>query len=160
MDKQLRTGPKGESLPSGEIVFRLVAASKDGPIASPAHFELSSADKESTPPSLSVWAERLTTPEEAREFRGPKRDISRLVLYLDVDRIRTLRPEPDSPDAPYLDVVWEPLAVEEDGWRNGAAGHAGIINLKHANMSKLHYRSLRSQLADLANERNRDLLPE
>lgn len=160
MDNPLRPGSKGESLPSGVIIFRLVAVSKDGPIAVPAHFELSSIDKEAIPPSLSVWAEKLTTPEEAREFRGPKRDVSRLVLYLDVDRVRTLRPEPDSPDAPYLDVVWEPLSVEEGGWRAGAAGHAGIINLKHANMNKAHYKSLRSQLADLANEQDPYLLPE
>ena len=168
MDNQLRPGPKGKRLPAGEIVFRCEKVSKDSPLthqASPGHFELSSKDKESVPPSLSVWVEQLTTPEQSREIRGRREGIAWLILYLDVDEVRSLRPEPDSPDAPYLDVVWEPLTIQEDGIsipdpRVGAEGHAGIVNLKHPNMTKLHYRSLRSQLADLANRRDRVLLPE
>lgn len=168
MDNQLRPGPKGDPLPAGEVVFRLATVPKDGFItgqANPEHFVLSTEDKNSIPPSLSVWAERLTRPEQAREFIGLKRDIARLVLYLNVDEIRSLRPKPDSPDAPYLDVVWEPLTITQDGMcipdpRPGAEGHAGIINLKHPNMSRLHYKSLRSQLADLANKRDSSLLPE
>lgn len=164
MDDRLRPGIKGERLPDGEEVFRLQkVSSKDASLtgkALPTHFELSTDDKKATPPSLSVWASDLTSPQQARVIRGV--EAARLVLYLNVDQIRSLRPEPDSPDAPYLDVVWEPLFnrdnVNVPDERPGAEGHAAIINLKHPNMSSLDYRSLRSQLADLANQNHPLLL--
>ena len=67
-DEALRPGLKGEALPSGEIVLRLAHAPKNFAQtgkASAVSFDLSSKDKEAALPSLSVFAERLTTPEQA-----------------------------------------------------------------------------------------------
>jgi hypothetical protein len=80
-----------------------------------------------------------------------------LALRLQVDTIRSLRPEPDSPAVPGLDVQWDRLTVRDEtgaltpDTRPGAAGHAGITGLaRGAGVTRLHTKSLRSQLADAA----------
>jgi hypothetical protein len=160
MDHQLRPGQKGEPLPEGEVVFRLGKTPKDFSIGSsrinPEAFELSSKDEKADIPSLTVWAERLTTREQALDFIESKREAVRCIIFLGVDQIRSLRPEPDSPDVLSLNVVWVPLVTEENGVivpdrRPGAEGHAGIIGLvKRSGVNKWYYKSLRSQLADKA----------
>src|SRR5690349_11654662 len=141
-------GPAGEPLPSGEWVLRLAVASKDfqetGRV-SPEVFALSSEDRRGDPPRLSVWSERLTHPEQAWELMGRKSSY-RLIVRLNVDAVRALGPSPDSPDAPGLDVQWDPL-LNDDGSpdaRPGAAGHAGIVGL-HAG-SSAHRKSCRRRL--------------
>jgi hypothetical protein len=64
----------------------------DGKVGANA-FELSTADKAEEVPSLSVWAERLTTAFQAWELTGSKADY-RLVIRLKVDEVRALRPTP------------------------------------------------------------------
>jgi hypothetical protein len=155
----LRPGQDGEPLPAGEWVLRLAPISKDfleTGRPSPKAFELSTEDRKGTPPRLSVWAERLTTPRQAWVLSGGRPEYQ-LALRLNVDVIRALRPEPDSPEVPSLDVQWERLMVtnENGRWvpdtRPGASGHAGIAGLLRGGpVSRLHTQSLRSQLADLA----------
>ncbi len=161
MPQPLQPGPPGEPLPDGEDVLRLLRASKDGR-ASELAFTLSPADEASVLVSLSVFARRLTRTSEALALMEPEKQAAyRRCALLGVEAIRALRPSPDSPDVPALDVVWDPLEVSpgQPGPRPGAAGHAGITGLLRpvglAN-AKLFYKSLRSQLADLANQR---LLP-
>jgi len=83
------------------------------------------------------------------------------ILQLNVDLIRSLVPEPSEPPPPHLEVEWEPRLVEnEHGVRilegePGAAGHAGIRNLREG--TKAQYTSLRVQLAENAVARR---LPE
>jgi len=77
----------------------------------------------------------------------------------DDDEIRALRPEPNSMDVPDLDVVWDSLMMEENGMilpdtRPGAEGHAGKTGLlRPPFVEQRFYKSLRSQLADLACQR-------
>lgn len=153
----LRAGQKKERLPDGESVLRLLKkTTKDGKV-SPDEFELSTLDKQSELQSLSVWAERLTSPEQAREFMGEKKDAYSLFCSFMVDQIRALRPDPDNKDVGSLDVVWDPLVVMQGETgapdpRPGAEGHAGITGLlRPLGLPKPHFFSLRSQLADLAN---------
>lgn len=160
MIAQVRPGGKGEPLPPGEVVLRFAKESKDfrerGKV-NPAAFELSNLDKQSDLKALSVWAESLTTVDQALNFMTDNKDSYRLVVRLNVDQIRALRPEPDCADVPYLDVVWDPLLIDQNGssipdTRPGASGHAGLTGLmRPGGISKSYYKSLRSQLADLAN---------
>jgi hypothetical protein len=157
--ESLRQGRDGEPLPSGEWVLRLAALTKDvleSDRPSPKAFELSTEDRQSLPPRLSVWAERLTTPHQAWSLLGARSEYQ-LVLRLNVDVIRSLRPEPDSPDVLGLDVQWHWLMVQDaaGSWipdtRPGAVGHAGITGLaRGGGVTRLHTKSLRSQLADAA----------
>jgi hypothetical protein len=151
---RLQPGKEGEPLPSGEWVLRLTVASKDfletGQV-SPEVFSFSTEDRQDDPPHLSVWAEQLTSPEQAWTLMGQKPHY-RLALRLNVDAIRALRPNPDSPELPNLDVQWHPLLAEDGSpdRRPGAEGHAGIIGL-HAGMSAQR-KSWRRRLAQLASQ--------
>lgn len=162
MSQPLLPGLRGEPLPSGEEVLRLLRASKDGKF-SEASFILSEEDKQSALQSLSVFARRLTAPSDARALMEPeKQGAYRLYALLAVDAIRALRPDPDSPDVHSLDAVWDPLPASPGSQVAGTAGHAGITGLmRPAGLSdaKLLYKSLRSQLADLANLRLSPISP-
>ena len=161
MDR-LQPGPTGEPLPAGEWVLRLAVSSKDfletGQI-SPEVFAFSTEDRRGDPPRLSVWAERLTRPEEAWLLLGEKPSY-RLVLRLKVGAIRALKPSPDSPRVPSLDVQWH-LLLNADGTRDtrpGADGHAGIAGLDAGSFAQR--KSLRRRLAKLASEEVRWIHPE
>jgi|SRR5579871_4551197 len=154
----LRAGQKRERLPDGENVLRLVKKTTNDGKVPPDEFELSTLDKASELKSISTWAESLTSPEQAREFMGDKKEAYSLFCSLKVDWIRILRPDPDNTEVGSLDVVWDPLKVmQEDGTevpdaRPGAEGHSGIMGLmRPPDMPRSHFFSLRSQLADLAN---------
>jgi hypothetical protein len=160
--KRPQPGPTGEPLPPGEWVLRLAVASKDfletGQV-SPEAFALSTEDRRDDPPRLSVWAERLTRPEQAWHLMGEKPSY-RLIVRLSVDAIRTLRPNPDIPEVPGLDVQWHPL-LNDDGSpdsRSGAEGHAGLVGL-HAG-SPAQRKSWRRRLARLGSEHVRWLRQE
>ena len=123
-------------------------------------FILSTQDEESELKSLSVWAHRLTSPEQAREFMGESKTEYQLCSCLNVGDVRALRPIPDLDAIPSLNVVWDALLVEsEEGalipdTRPGALGHSGITGFSRgAGLGKSYYRSLRSQIADLANKK-------
>jgi hypothetical protein len=156
----LTPGNEGDPLPGGEWVIRIAKTSKYGFSAHQSAFELSSKDKEAAVPRLSVWAEKLTTDEQAWRLTG-SRAANDAVLRLDVDLIRSLVPTPRDPPLPHLEVEWEPLMVDEPGKgmvrdpRPGAMGHAGIRHLRAG--TKEQYKSLRIQLAELAETRR---LPE
>jgi hypothetical protein len=147
----LQPGPAGEPLPSGEWVLRLAVASKDfletGQV-SPEVFALSTEDRRDDPPRLSVWAERLTRPDQAWHLLGEKPHY-RLSLRLSVDAIRALRPHPDSPEALSLDVQWHPLLTADRAPdpRPGAAGHSGITGLEAG--ASAQRKSWRRKLAQL-----------
>jgi hypothetical protein len=151
MDR-LQPGQAEEPLPPEEWVLRLAVASKDfletGQV-SPEVFAFSTEDRWDDPPRLSVWAERLTRPEQAWHLMGEKPHY-RLALRLSVDAIRALRPNPASQEVPHLDVQWHPLLIEDEtpDPRPGAAGHAGITGL-HAGASAQR-KSWRRKLAQLA----------
>ena len=159
MTNVFQAGGTGIPLPGGEIIIRLIKASKDGK-ALETHFALSGPDKQAPLKSISVWAEKLTTPEQACEFMGEKRFSYEVYCRLHVDNIRNLT-LPELPE-PGLDTVWDTLF--QDGTaipdpRPGAHGHSGIIGLERPpEMEKKVYKALRTKLADLANEDLRLLL--
>jgi len=155
MTNPLRAGEKGQPLPDGELVLRLITKTTSEGKVSPEEFELSTEDKRYDPPLLSVWAERLTTLEQAHGFLTNK-EACKFFSALSVDDIRALRPEPDLADVRSLDVVWDPRTIIQDekdllDTSPGADGHAGIIGLmRPPGLPKLHYRNLRFKLSDLA----------
>lgn len=159
MSRPPEPGRTWDPLPPGETVFRLVRESKDyreTRKVSPESFTLSQADKVAELKVLSVWVDHLTTPQQAREFMESDKQSYRLVARFNVDQVRVLRPSPDSPRVPYLDVVWDRLMIDQDGekvpdTRLGAEGHAGITGLiRPEGVERIYYKSLRSKLADLA----------
>jgi hypothetical protein len=91
-------------------------------------------------PKLSVFAESLTTPEQAGTIAGPKKSHE-LVLRLSVDAVRAVRPDCNVANAETLDVVWDHITDT----RPGAEGHAGITGLNGTDR-----RIYRRKLADIA----------
>ena len=133
-------------------------------------FNLSSTDRKSIPPHLSVWAEDLTTPEQAYAFLASNRPDSpnKLVIRLHVAKVRGLRSNvvEDKCYHNLLDIIWIHLFEDEDTTIRdkspGADGHSGITGLdKKAGPSDLSKKQrrilrkeLRAQLADLASDNN------
>jgi hypothetical protein len=156
VDGRLTQGNEGDPLPPGEWVIRVAKTSKYGFSAHQSAFELSSKDKEAAVPRLSVWAEKLTSDDQAWRLTG-SRAVNDAILRLDVDLIRSVIPTPRDPPAPHLEVEWEPLMVDEpergmvQDPRPGALGHAGIRHLRDG--TKEQYKSLRVQLAESAEVR-------
>lgn len=142
----IRRGDDGAALPCGEFVLRLALRPKDFDQtgkASPVAFELSSEDKRGNPPRLSVFCAALTSPFQAWTIAGEKPGHE-LALTLAVDDIRALRPDPGTPGAEMLDVVWHHISDT----RPGAEGHAGITGLDKG--TSLQRKSYRMKLADAA----------
>ena len=154
---ELQPGADGEPLPSGEWVSRVCKkknASKSGDIIHEGQFGPTDKEKKEDPKHrISVWAEKLTTEEQAFGFTGTDSENA-VLARLNVDDVRNLRPEPDSEDIPHLQVEWHyRIVTDEAGSRiqdpsPGAKGHAGIRDLTRGN--KIQRRSLRVQLAELA----------
>mgnify|MGYP001610239370 FL=1 len=122
-----KRGEDGAPLPDGEWVLRLSARPKDFDVngkAPPIAFKLSTTETQEKMPRLSVFAESLTTPEQAWIIAGAKKNHE-LVLRLSVDAIRALWPGADVASAETLDVVWDHIPDP----RPGAEGHAGITGL-------------------------------
>lgn len=130
-------------------------------------FELSSEDKKSAPPHLSVWVESFTTPQQAYGFlqENIPNSIRRLVLRLKVDNVRKIIASPGNGNtySNLLSVVWVHLFKNSNGKlvrdrRPGAEGHSGIIGLDEKSapegltkaQAKLLRKDLRSKLAELA----------
>jgi hypothetical protein len=116
-------------------------------------FELSSLDKKSTPPHLSVWVNALTTSEQAYSFL-PENSPCRLVLRLKVKEVREIAAYSghETIHSGLLDVIWVHLAQNIDR-RPGARGHAGITGLDGGSASnKLLRKDLRSKLAEAASK--------
>ncbi|MEG4342428.1 hypothetical protein QUB70_03955 [Microcoleus sp. A003_D6] len=128
-------------------------------------FTLSTKDKNSDPPHLSVWVDSLTTPEQAYGFLPPN-SPRRLVLRLKVNEICQI--QANSGECVYpnlLNVIWVYLFQEIDGkcvrdYCPGADGHSGITGLDEesapnelTNRQKKNIRKdLRAQLAELASK--------
>jgi len=130
-------------------------------------FELSSQDKKTTPPHLSVWVESFTTPEQAYGFLQENTPNSprRLILRLKVDDIRKIVASPGNGNTylNLLDVLWVHRFENYNGKlvrdrRPGAEGHSGITGLDEKSaqegltkgQAKLLRKDLRSKLAELA----------
>lgn len=167
MKKSLSSRSNGSRLPPEEIILRLARVPKDFEStgkASPAAFELSSGDESSVLQLLSVYARRLTTPNQARVLMDEKMAEYRLALFMKTECVRSVRPNPDSHEVPYLDAIWIVKLIEIDGEfhpdnRAGADGHAGISGLKiPEGLPRLHYKSLRAQLVEKVEETH--LMPE
>ena len=128
-------------------------------------FTLSSDDKDSVPPHLSVWVEALTKPEQAYRFLADN-SPRKLVLRLKVNEICEI--QGNSGEGVYsnlLDVIWVYLFEEINDElirdsRPGAEGHSGITGLNEEsapdgltkNQKKLLRKDLRAQLAELASK--------
>jgi hypothetical protein len=130
-------------------------------------FQLSSADKQSVPPHLSVWVQALTTSEQAYSFLQENIPNSprKLVLCLGVEEICQIVGSAGNGNGypNVLAVIWVHLFQKIDGEpvrddRPGAKGHSGITGLDAAVLlgeltkaqAKLLRKDLRSQLAELA----------
>jgi len=128
-------------------------------------FILSSIDKESVPPHLSVWVESLTTPEQAYKFL-PENSPRKLVLRLKVDEIRQIQGNSGETRYPnLLNVIWVYRFQTINGKQTrdlslGANGHSGIIGLDEESVpqeltkrqQKNLRKDLRFQLAELASK--------
>lgn len=137
-------------------------------------FILSTDDKESVPPHLSVWVESLTTPQQAYEFLQANSPDSprKLVLRLNVSQICKIvgcsgegRVHPK-----LLHTIWVHIFTDNDrkvrDRRSGAAGHSGICGLDETDtpeglskkQMKLLRKDLRSKLAELASQSSHEFL--
>ncbi|MDB9510189.1 hypothetical protein PN499_03060 [Kamptonema animale CS-326] len=128
-------------------------------------FTLSSDDKDSVPPHLSVWVEALTKPEQAYRFLADN-SPRKLVLRLKVNQICEIKG--NSGEGVYsnlLDVIWVYLFDESNerrvrDSRLGADGHSGITGLDEKSVpqgltnrqQKNLRKDLRAQLAELASK--------
>ena len=135
-----------------------------------AEFELSSQDKKSVPPHLSVWAEFLTTPQQAYGFLQENSPTSprKLLLRLKVDEILKIVGSSGDGGLHYnlVSVIWVHLYKDQvRDCRLGAEGHCGITGLDEKSapkgltkaQAKLLRKDLRSKLAELASK-NHSLL--
>lgn len=161
-------------VPSDYCVLRLARPPKDYlekkkilAIQLDVEFELSSEDKKSTPPHLSVWVESFTTPEQAYGFlqENSPNSLRTLILRLNVDEIRRI-PASGGNGNIYpnlLNVVWVHLSKNFNGKllrdrRPGTEGHSGITGLDEKSapegltkpQAKLLRKDMRSKLAELA----------
>jgi hypothetical protein len=139
---------------------RRLSAIQIDTIAKP--FELSTLDKKTIPPHLSVWEESLTTPKQAYSFLQ-ENSPRKLVIRLNVDEVRKIKilAEDKNEYSGLLDVIWVHLFQELNDKkirdrRPGAKGHCGIIGLDEKStpegLSKKFRKSLRFQLAELASK--------
>ena len=183
LPESLQIQPNLAPVPRNCCVLRLARLPKDYAekrnilaIQLNAEFELSSKDKESVPPHLSVWAEFLTTPKQAYGFLQENAPNSprKLIILLKVNEIIKIvgfsgdgRTHTD-----LLNVIWVHLFRNLDGklvrdCRSGAEGHCGITGLDEKfslegvtkQQAKLLRKDLRSKLAELASK-NHSLLDD
>lgn len=159
-------------VPSNSIVLRLARLPKDyqerGNILAiqlSSEFELSTVDKESIPPHLSVWVESFTTPKQAYSFLA-ENSSRKLVLRLPVDEIRKLigYAGDDKIYPNLLEVLWIHLFITNSegkkvkDTRLGADGHSGITGLDShpqeltKREAKNLRKDLRSKLAEIASK--------
>ncbi len=142
-----KPGEDGEPLDGSDCVIRLALHPSDmgNEGLLPNAFNLSTAERESEDPRLSVWETSLTTVEQARSFAtNPKR---RVVATFDVSVVRNANEN--------LDVVWDLI----ENPRPGEEGHCGITGLflDDSRQRKV----LRRALVDAVNEQGEiDLLPD
>lgn len=90
-------GPGGAPLSQGEWVIRLAERDRllvfpESTRLDPLLFALSTSDRQSRPPHLSVWAGSLTTPAQAWELMGARLKHC-IAVWLNVDAVRKLLPE-------------------------------------------------------------------
>lgn len=143
---------KGKPVSDGVDVIRNLNISKNGK-ASPAEFGFSTDDEEADPKTLSVWHLGLATPAQSLMFlQEENRRKYPCYALLRTETIRAIRPDaPYADDLSMLDVIHDP---EERQDLAGYEGHCGILGLERKpGMDKRPFKSFRSKLADLANER-------
>ena len=171
-----------DPVPNDCCVFRLARLPKDfaqkGNISAiqlqlDEEFTLSTLDKKSVPPHLSVWVESQTKPEQAYCFLTENAPNSprKLVLRLPVQEIRDLVgcSGQGTIHSQILDVIWVFLFENSEkrvsDRRPGADGHSGITGLDENSapsgltktQAKLLHKDLRSKLADIASKNHRPM---
>ncbi len=129
-------------------------------------FSLSSQDRLSVPPHLSVWVDSLTTPIQAYGFL-PNDSPRKLVLQLNVKEISKLvgRSGNEKAYPNLLKVIWVHIFQSFNGQqirdhRPGSAGHSGITGLDEKQIPnglaksdfKIIRKDLRAKLAELASK--------
>jgi len=152
-------GKDGELLAGSAIVFRMcyknllnhVYVSRGSGALAMAFaeaFVLSTADKNQSPPYLSVYEESLTTFKEGKQLTGGKD----MVLRLPVVDIRGLK----NPSGYTLNVCWFLAQIPVNGSfaadnRPGSIGHCGITGLSRPpKLPHLDWKWFRVRLADIA----------
>ncbi len=143
-------GALNQPIPGGTRVFRLARPESSTGIPSYTAFELSSEDRQQTPPKLSVWLDTLTRPDEARQIM-PNPAGYTFALYLNTDTIRQIHtrlPCNLSSVSP-LDVVWDPLPtppqfLERPGWLDGHCGITGLM--RPPQVARMVYKTIRTLL--------------
>lgn len=171
-------------VPSHCTIFRLARLPKDylekGNILAiqltslSKEFELSSNDKKSIPPHLSVWVESLTTPKQAYEFLQANSPNSprKLILRLKVSQVCKIEGSLTSKQIypNLLRVIWVHLFKDFDrklrDRRPSSDGHSGICGLDEnsslgglsTSQKKLLRKDLRSKLAELASQSSHEIL--
>ncbi|MBI3947759.1 MAG: hypothetical protein HY321_17700 [Armatimonadetes bacterium] len=164
---RLRPGRDGEPLPAGVEVFRLalglMVESKDfqqtGRVPRTV-FDLSSGDKASSTPRLSVYASDLTRIAEAWAFL----DLSAKYGYsvhISTDQVRTVGAEMAGHCRGHqLVVEWEAKKIQDPQTgmevldeRPAAKGHAGIAGLSEADYSSAARKNIKRKLAAFAEVR-------
>jgi hypothetical protein len=145
------TPSHGHRLPGCEVVLRVPnePLPKDfakSPKANPMWFRLSSRDERQTPPRISVFSSRFTTPMEAWRLAGSKAERM-VVAAIRVRTVRKIHPISQSTAFKPLDVIWD---REIDTNKPGSLGHAGITGLDSRALDPAARKSCRQQLADSA----------
>jgi hypothetical protein len=145
-------GEDGTPVPPGEWVIRVGFPSKDGnPNAK--IFELSSADKADLPVRLSVYAECVTSHDDAWRLTGAKSKYNQ-IYRLNVDSIREIPSANALPQTATLDVEWATAYLPGEGNerrkddRAGAEGHCGIRHMDVG--TKTQRARIREQLASIS----------
>ncbi len=170
----VNSGQHLDAVPPGCCVLRLARPPKDyqekrriSAIQLEAEFALSTEDRQSIPPHLSVWVEVFTQPGQAYSFLAAD-SPRKLVLRLEVDRVRDIVGFSDQNNhyRNLLNILWVHLFIENTEGihfrdnRLGAEGHAGITGLDEQSTppeltnreAKNLRKDLRAKLAELASK--------
>ncbi len=130
----------GKPLSPTDRVFRFGRGELDFPVVT-----LSTDDRKSRIPRLSVWLQSETTPEQGLALMGPQNTYEWYVIF-EVQAINKVKEELDG-QIYRLTTVYD-LLPEPKWLEPGGLGHAGIEGLEGP--PKVVRKALRSRLLDLA----------
>jgi len=109
------------------IVFRLFPMPMDSDsVDAYKCYQLSTEDKASIPPTLTVWDSERTTPKQTLVFHSPRDLKTTRLVTITVGDIRSARTAPPDETIPSPGIIREPLPSDIPG----ANGHCGVTRLK------------------------------